>query len=134
MWLPPLDETVTERGVARRGDPRQWLAAGEIDRPFEMRRDPLVFDASSSAGNMVIHGGPRVGKSLRCRHSSSPAAGLRSYEVAPIAWTTAVGSCRRPQDLARHGSVASALERTHPPHLRRARATAVIVPAAAGVL
>lgn len=54
-----------DRGAGRRGvGPGQWRwPLGEIDRPFEMRRDALVFDARSAAGNVVIHGGPKSGKS-----------------------------------------------------------------------
>ncbi|EUA42967.1 ftsK/SpoIIIE family protein [Mycobacterium xenopi 3993] len=51
--------------------PGRWRwPLGEIDKPFEMRRDPLIFDALSSAGNMVIHGGPKSGSRPHCRRSS----------------------------------------------------------------
>ena len=32
---------------------RRW-PLGEIDRPFEMRRDPLIFDATSGAGGLPV--------------------------------------------------------------------------------
>ena len=43
-----------------------------------MRRDALVFDATSSAGNMVIHGGPKSGKSTALQTFILSAAALHS--------------------------------------------------------
>ncbi|MDF2826436.1 MAG: FtsK/SpoIIIE family protein EccC3, partial [Mycobacterium sp.] len=66
LWLPPLDDSVPLTSVLAGAGigARQWRwPVGEIDRPFEMRRDALVFDARSAAGNLVIHGGPKSGKS-----------------------------------------------------------------------
>ncbi|HKV22286.1 MAG TPA: type VII secretion protein EccCa, partial [Mycobacterium sp.] len=81
LWLPPLDEPLPLEDVLQRADlPERRLRwpLGEIDRPFEMRRDPLVFDADSSAGNMVIHGGPRSGKSTALQTFVLSAAALHT--------------------------------------------------------
>ncbi|AII00554.1 type VII secretion system ESX-3 FtsK/SpoIIIE family ATPase EccC3, partial [Mycobacterium tuberculosis] len=98
--------------------PRQWRwPLGEIDRPFEMRRDPLVFDARSSAGNMVIHGGPKSGKSTALQTFILSAASLHSpHEVSFYCLDYGGGQLRALQDLAHVGSVASALE---PERIRR---------------
>ncbi|CKO31644.1 putative ESX-3 secretion system protein [Mycobacterium tuberculosis] len=105
--------------MARAGvGPRQWRwPLGEIDRPFEMRRDPLVFDARSSAGNMVIHGGPKSGKSTALQTFILSAASLHSpHEVSFYCLDYGGGQLRALQDLAHVGSVASALE---PERIRR---------------
>ncbi|COW19189.1 putative ESX-3 secretion system protein [Mycobacterium tuberculosis] len=118
--LPPLDETIPlSAALARAGvGPRQWRwPLGEIDRPFEMRRDPLVFDARSSAGNMVIHGGPKSGKSTALQTFILSAASLHSpHEVSFYCLDYGGGQLRALQDLAHVGSVASALE---PERIRR---------------
>ncbi|EFV14687.2 type VII secretion protein EccC [Segniliparus rugosus] len=64
LWLAPLDTPISLGGLLERvpAEPLRW-PIGEIDRPFLMRRDPLVFDAASAAGNIAIHGGPKSGKS-----------------------------------------------------------------------
>ncbi|CKR26787.1 putative ESX-3 secretion system protein [Mycobacterium tuberculosis] len=117
---PPLDETIPlSAALARAGvGPRQWRwPLGEIDRPFEMRRDPLVFDARSSAGNMVIHGGPKSGKSTALQTFILSAASLHSpHEVSFYCLDYGGGQLRALQDLAHVGSVASALE---PERIRR---------------
>ncbi|CKN07555.1 putative ESX-3 secretion system protein [Mycobacterium tuberculosis] len=120
MAGPPLDETIPlSAALARAGvGPRQWRwPLGEIDRPFEMRRDPLVFDARSSAGNMVIHGGPKSGKSTALQTFILSAASLHSpHEVSFYCLDYGGGQLRALQDLAHVGSVASALE---PERIRR---------------
>jgi DNA segregation ATPase FtsK/SpoIIIE, S-DNA-T family len=120
LWLPPLDEPIPLTAVlARAGLPqRQWRwPLGEIDKPFEMRRDPLVFDATSSAGNMVIHGGPKSGKSTALQTFVMSAASLHSpREVTFYCLDYGGGQLRALQDLAHVGSVASALE---PERIRR---------------
>ncbi|OBI55211.1 type VII secretion protein EccCa [Mycobacterium sp. E787] len=120
LWLPPLDEPIPLTAVlARAGMPqRQWRwPLGEIDKPFEMRRDPLVFDATSSAGNMVIHGGPKSGKSTALQTFMMSAASLHSpSEVTFYCLDYGGGQLRALQDLAHVGSVASALE---PERIRR---------------
>lgn len=120
LWLPPLDEPIPLTAVlARAGVPqRQWRwPLGEIDKPFEMRRDPLVFDAASSAGNMVIHGGPKSGKSTALQTFMLSAASLHSpREVTFYCLDYGGGQLRALEDLAHVGSVASALE---PERIRR---------------
>ena len=120
LWLPPLDEPIPLTAVlARAGVPQgQWRwPLGEIDKPFEMRRDPLVFDASSSAGNMVIHGGPKSGKSTALQTFIMSAANLHSpREVTFYCLDYGGGQLRALEDLAHVGSVASALQ---PERIRR---------------
>jgi DNA segregation ATPase FtsK/SpoIIIE, S-DNA-T family len=120
LWLPPLDEPIPLTGaLARAGVPqRQWRwPLGEIDKPFEMRRDPLIFDATSSAGNVVIHGGPKSGKSTALQTFILSAASLHSpRDVTFYCLDYGGGQLRVLQDLAHVGSVASALE---PERIRR---------------
>jgi S-DNA-T family DNA segregation ATPase FtsK/SpoIIIE len=120
LWLPPLDEPIPLTAVlARAGLPqRQWRwPLGEIDKPFEMRRDPLVFDATSSAGNMVIHGGPKSGKSTALQTFILSAASLHSpRDVTFYVLDYGGGKLRACEDLAHVGGVASALE---PERIRR---------------
>jgi DNA segregation ATPase FtsK/SpoIIIE, S-DNA-T family len=120
LWLPPLDEPIPlTAALARAGIPqRQWRwPLGEIDKPFEMRRDPLVFDATSSAGNMVIHGGAKSGKSTALQTFIMSAASLHSpHDVTFYCLDYGGGQLRALEDLAHVGSVASALE---PERIRR---------------
>ncbi len=120
LWLPPLDEPIPLTSVlARAAIPqRHWRwPLGEIDKPFEMRRDPLVFDASSSSGNMVIHGGAKSGKSTALQTFILSAASLHSpRDVTFYCLDYGGGQLRALQDLAHVGSVASALE---PERIRR---------------
>ena len=120
LWLPPLDEPIPLGAVlARAGVPerqRRW-PLGEIDKPFEMRRDPLVFDATSSAGNLLIHGGPKSGKSTALQTFILSAASLHSpRDVTFYCLDYGGGQLRSIEDLAHVGSVASALE---PERIRR---------------
>jgi ESX secretion system protein EccC len=120
LWLPPLDDpiplsTVLARSAVPHGQLRWPL--GEIDKPFEMRRDPLVFDARSSAGNMVIHGGAKSGKSTALQTFILSAASLHSpREVTFYCLDYGGGQLRELEDLAGVGSVASPLE---PERVRR---------------
>ncbi len=120
LWLPPLDDPIPLSMVlARAALPRgEWRwPLGEIDKPFEMRRDPLVFDARSSAGNMVIHGGAKSGKSAALQTFILSAASLHSpSEVNFYCLDYGGGQLRALEDLAHVGSVASALE---PERIRR---------------
>jgi S-DNA-T family DNA segregation ATPase FtsK/SpoIIIE len=120
LWLPPLDEPIPLAAVlARAGVPqRQWRwPLGEIDKPFEMRRDPLVFDATSSAGNAVIQGGAKSGKSTALQTFIMSAASLHSpRDVTFYCLDYGGGQLRALEDLAHVGSVASALE---PERIRR---------------
>jgi type VII secretion protein EccCa/type VII secretion protein EccCb len=120
LWLPPLDEAIPlSAALTRAAIPQgQWRwPLGEIDKPFDMRRDPLVFDATSSAGNMVIHGGPKSGKSTALQTFIMSAASLHSpREVTFYCLDYGGGQLRALEDLAHVGSVASALE---PQRIRR---------------
>jgi len=120
LWLPPLDEPIGLSAVLARASlpQRQWRwPLGEIDKPFEMRRDPLIFDATSSAGNMVIHGGPKSGKSTAVQTFIMSAASLHSpRDVTFYCLDYGGGQLRALEGLAHVGSVASALE---PERIRR---------------
>jgi type VII secretion protein EccCa/type VII secretion protein EccCb len=114
LWLPPLDEAVplsSVLGHAGVGE-RQWRwPLGEIDRPFEMRRDALVFDARSAAGNLVIHGGPKSGKSTALLTFIQSAAELHSpRDVTFYCLDYGGGALQEISDLAHVGSVASPLD------------------------
>jgi S-DNA-T family DNA segregation ATPase FtsK/SpoIIIE len=82
VWLPPLDvpPTLDELLGGLVEDPARGLRAsdesrcgtlravvGVVDRPLEQRRDPLEFDLSGGAGNVVVVGGPQSGKSTAVR-------------------------------------------------------------------
>ncbi|MCV7429115.1 type VII secretion protein EccCa [Mycobacterium montefiorense] len=120
LWLPPLDEPIPLTSVlARAGLPeRQWRwPLGEIDKPFEMRRDPLLFDATSAAGNVVIHGGAKSGKSSALQTFMLSAASLHSpRDVTFYCLDYGGGQLRALEDLAHIGSIASPLE---PERIRR---------------
>ncbi|AQT78267.1 type VII secretion protein EccC [Mycolicibacterium litorale] len=120
LWLPPLDEPIgldtvlADAAVAAQQG--RW-PLGEIDRPFDMRRDPLLFDASSAAGNMVIHGGAKSGKSTALMTFILSAAELHSpREVTFYCLDYGGGRLRGLDGLAHVGSVASPLE---PERIRR---------------
>ncbi|MGV0836210.1 type VII secretion protein EccCa [Mycolicibacterium thermoresistibile] len=120
LWLPPLEDEIALEGLVQRsGVPPQqgrW-PLGEIDRPFQMRRDPLVFDATSAAANMVIHGGPKSGKTTALQTFILSAAALHSpREVTFYCLDYGGGQLRDLEDLAHVGSVASPLE---PERIRR---------------
>jgi DNA segregation ATPase FtsK/SpoIIIE, S-DNA-T family len=120
LWLPPLDEVIPlSAALARASVPRgEWRwPLGEIDRPFQMRRDSLVFDARSSAGNLLIHGGAKSGKSTALQTFILSAASLHSpREVSFFCLDYGGGQLRALEDLAHVGSVASSLE---PERIRR---------------
>lgn len=112
LWLPPLDDPIALGSVLARSGARQgtWRwPLGEIDRPFEMRRDPLLFDAASSGGNMVIHGGPKSGKSTALQTLVMSAATLHSpREVTFYCIDYGGGLLDSIADLAHVGAVAAA--------------------------
>ena len=119
LWLPPLDEPIPLTDLlARAGRQGQWRwPLGEIDKPFEMRRDPLVFDATSAAANMIIHGGPKSGKSTALQTFILSAASLHSPRAVTFyCLDYGGGQLRALEHLAHVGSVASALE---PERIRR---------------
>ncbi|CAA0104162.1 ESX-3 secretion system protein EccC3 [Mycolicibacterium vanbaalenii] len=114
LWLPPLDEPIPLDGLLERAGvgpgQRRW-PLGEIDRPFDMRRDPLVFDATSAASNVVIHGGPKSGKSTALQTFVLSAAALHAPgDVTFYCLDYGGGQLRGLEDLAHVGSVASPLE------------------------
>ena len=120
LWLPPLDESVPLTSILQNAGigERQWRwPLGELDRPFEMRRDPLIFDAASAAGNLVIHGGPKSGKSTALQTFILSAATLHSpRDVSFYCLDYGGGQLQRAADVAHVGSVASPLE---PERIRR---------------
>ncbi|MBE1551566.1 type VII secretion protein EccCa/type VII secretion protein EccCb [Mycobacterium sp. OAS707] len=120
LWLEPLDEPIALADVVHRSGvaPRQWRwPLGEIDKPFEMRRDPLVFDATSAGANLVIHGGPKSGKSTALQTFVLSAAALHSpRDVTFYGLDYGGGQLAPLKDLAHVGSVASPLE---PERIRR---------------
>ena len=81
VWLPPLREPATldqllpglaldqQRGFGAfpAGPAELRVPVGIIDLPFEQRRDPLIADLSSAAGNVAIVGAPQSGKSTLVR-------------------------------------------------------------------
>jgi DNA segregation ATPase FtsK/SpoIIIE, S-DNA-T family len=70
VWLPPLDAPPTLDGLgvpAPEHVGRLRAVVGIVDRPFDQRRDPLVFDFSGAAGHFVVMGAPRSGKSTALR-------------------------------------------------------------------
>ena len=114
LWLPPLDDPIPLTSVLVTVDVSagtlRW-PLGEIDRPFEMRRDPLIFDAMSAAGNLVIHGGPKSGKTTALQTFILSAAALHSpHDVSFYCLDYGGGKLRDLQALAHVGAVASALE------------------------
>jgi DNA segregation ATPase FtsK/SpoIIIE, S-DNA-T family len=120
LWLEPLDEPIALDDVLQRsGVPaRQWRwPLGEIDKPFEMRRDALLFDATSAGANMIIHGGPKSGKSTALQTFILSAAALHSpRDVTFYCLDYGGGQLGSLKDLAHVGSVASPLE---PERIRR---------------
>lgn len=82
VWLDPLDRPATldmlmpdlapdpELGLVS----QQWRRAGEfripvgeVDRPYEQRRDTLIVDLAGAGGHAAIIGGPQSGKSTLMR-------------------------------------------------------------------
>ncbi|CAN5446888.1 type VII secretion system ESX-3 FtsK/SpoIIIE family ATPase EccC3 [soil metagenome] len=114
LWLPPLDESVPITSVLGHSGigERQWRwPLGEIDRPFEMRRDALMFDARSASGNVLIHGGPKSGKSTALLTFIQSAAELHTpRDVTFYCLDYGGGALRELADLAHVGSVASPLD------------------------
>ncbi|MEV6493476.1 type VII secretion protein EccCb, partial [Actinoplanes sp. NPDC051633] len=65
VWLPPLSDPPALDELPSTGPLRASI--GIVDRPLDQRRDPLELDLSAGAGNVVITGGPRSGKSTALR-------------------------------------------------------------------
>lgn len=114
LWLPPLDEPIALGALLARhpeATGRWCWPLGEIDRPFHMRRDPLLFDATSASGNAVIHGGPKSGKSTALQTFITSAAAFHSpREVTFYCLDYGGGQLRALAGLAHVGSIASPLE------------------------
>lgn len=114
LWLPPLEEAIPLADLLARAeiDERQWRwPLGEIDKPFEMRRDALVFDAAGAAGNLLIHGGPKSGKSTALQTFMLSAAALHAPgDVSFYCLDYGGGQLRALADLAHVGAVATPLE------------------------
>ncbi|SKV04460.1 ESX-3 secretion system protein EccC3 [Mycobacteroides abscessus subsp. abscessus] len=73
-----------------------------------MRRDPLIFDATSAAGNVIIHGGPKSGKSTALQTFMLSAAALHSpRDVTFYCIDYGGGQLHALDGLAHVGSVAS---------------------------
>ena len=120
LWLPPLDGAIPLAEVIGRagtGEHQFQWPLGEIDKPFEMRRDALVFTAGSAAGNVLIHGGPKSGKSGALQTFMLSAAALHSpREVSFYVLDYGGGQLAPMADLAHVGAVASPLQ---PERIRR---------------
>jgi type VII secretion protein EccCa/type VII secretion protein EccCb len=120
LWLPPLEDPIPlDDLLIRAGVPeREWRwPLGEIDRPFAMRRDPLVFDATSAAANVLIHGGPKSGKTTALQTFILSASALHSpTDVTFYCIDYGGGRLKSLEGLAHVGSVASPLE---PERIRR---------------
>jgi DNA segregation ATPase FtsK/SpoIIIE, S-DNA-T family len=82
VWLPPLAEPPSldrllpplgvdpGRGLGPRGWPgegRLTVPVGVVDKPFDQRRDLLWANLSGAAGNAIVVGAPRSGKSTLLR-------------------------------------------------------------------
>ncbi|WP_326548397.1 type VII secretion protein EccCa [Mycolicibacterium sp. ND9-15] len=120
LWLLPLEDSIPLDELVARVDVAErelrW-PLGEIDRPFAMRRDPLIFDARSAAANVLIHGGPKSGKTTALQTFILSAAALHTpRDVTFYCLDYGGGQLRSLQDLAHVGSVASPLE---PERIRR---------------
>ncbi|MDF2582084.1 MAG: secretion protein EccC [Mycobacterium sp.] len=114
LWLPPLEEAIPLVDLLARTEiaERTWRwPLGEIDKPFEMRRDALVFDAGTAAGNLLIHGGPKSGKSTALQTFMLSAAALHAPgDVSFYCLDYGGGRLRAVADLAHVGAVATPLE------------------------
>lgn len=84
VWLPPLDvaPTLSQLGVDVDAnlDGGLSVVVGVVDRPYDQRRDPLVVELSSAAGNVAMVGGPQSGKSMAVRTMIVSAAATHSPE------------------------------------------------------
>ncbi|GAA1934311.1 type VII secretion protein EccC [Streptomyces sodiiphilus] len=80
VWLPPLDSPasldqllpgirpVEGRGLQAPGaNGNLVVPLGQVDKPFEQRREVLYSDFSGAGGHMLIVGGPQSGKSTLLR-------------------------------------------------------------------
>lgn len=68
VWLPPLDAAATLDELVTRGPTGTLVVPlGQVDKPYEQRRETLYRDFSGAGGHMLIVGGPQSGKSTLLR-------------------------------------------------------------------
>ena len=77
VWLPPLDRAIpldrieqparAAAGGAAGGAATLSVAVGELDRPEDQAKVPLVLDLSGGEGNVAVVGAPQSGKSTLLR-------------------------------------------------------------------
>jgi S-DNA-T family DNA segregation ATPase FtsK/SpoIIIE len=132
IWLPPLDRApsldvllpgltaVEGRGLTSPGyygAGRLVAPLGLVDKPYEQRRDVLWCDLSGSAGNVLITGAPRSGKSTLLRTLvSSFALTHTPREVQFYGLDFGGGGMSAVAELPHVGAVASGLD---PERVRR---------------
>ncbi|MBX7432179.1 type VII secretion protein EccCa [Mycobacterium sp. Y57] len=66
VWLPPLSRSPQLSALlSARPTPQATLCipVGVVDCPYEQRYEPRIVDLSGAAGNLVVVGAPRSGKS-----------------------------------------------------------------------
>src|SRR5690606_24379091 len=71
VWLPPLDRAIPldriEQPARPGGAATLSVAVGELDRPEEQAKVPLVLDLGGGEGNVAVVGAPQSGKSTLLR-------------------------------------------------------------------
>ena len=71
VWLPPLDRAIPLDHIeqpARAGSAAPLsVAVGELDRPEDQAKVPLVLDLGGGEGNVAVVGAPQSGKSTLLR-------------------------------------------------------------------
>ncbi|MGH8876397.1 MAG: type VII secretion protein EccCb, partial [Stackebrandtia sp.] len=74
VWLPPLPEALSMDGYAGGADPADPDRPGDVkallglhDKPREQAQEPITWDLTGSAANLMIFGAPVSGKSTLLR-------------------------------------------------------------------
>ena len=119
LWLPPLDEVIPlSAALARAAVPRGSGVGPSVRSTGRSRCGATRWSSTrSSAGNVLIHGGAKSGKSTALQTFILSAASLHSpREVTFYCLDYGGGQLRALEDLAHVGSVASSLE---PERIRR---------------